>query len=193
MERIYMRREMYFSILMDRASQGPVLVASPAGGTSIEDVAEDTPELIFKEYVDITTGPTTEQLTRLAMNMGVAESSIPKATTCLSKLYDMFIGTDATLVEINPLAETPEGEVLACDAKINFDDNAAFRHADIFAQRDTSQEDSREVEASAFDLNYIGLDGNIGCLVNGAGLAMATMDIIQLFGGRLCECIGFSF
>ncbi|EQC28226.1 succinyl-CoA synthetase beta subunit [Saprolegnia diclina VS20] len=183
MERVYMRREMYFSILMDRASNGPVLVASPAGGTSIEDVAHATPELIFKEAVNITTGPTSEQLNRLAANMGLSGESQKRGVELMNNLYNMFIGTDATLVEINPLAETPEGHVYACDAKINFDDNASFRHKDIFAKRDKTQEDPREVEASAYDLNYIGLDGNIGCLVNGAGLAMATMDIISLFGG----------
>jgi len=178
-----MRREMYFSILMDRASQGPVMVASPAGGTSIEDVAHATPELIFKENIDITTGPTKEQLTSLATNMGIQGVALPRAIELLGNLYKMFIGVDATLVEINPLAETPEGNVYACDAKINFDDNAFFRQKEIFSKRDKTQEDPREVEASAYDLNYIGLDGNIGCLVNGAGLAMATMDIIQLFGG----------
>ncbi|KAG9401021.1 beta' subunit [Aphanomyces cochlioides] len=183
MERVYMRREMYFSILMDRASQGPVMVASPAGGTSIEDVAHATPELIFKEYIDITKGPSNEQLTRLASQMGLEGASLERGVELLGNLYKMFIGVDATLVEINPLAETPDGKVFACDAKINFDDNASFRQKDIFAQRDKTQEDPREVEASAYDLNYIGLDGNIGCLVNGAGLAMATMDIIQLFGG----------
>ncbi|KAF0695651.1 Aste57867_13545 [Aphanomyces stellatus] len=183
MERVYMRREMYFSILMDRASQGPVMVASPAGGTSIEDVAHATPELIFKENIDIMTGPTDEQLKRLASNMGLEGVSLTRGVELLGNLYKMFIGVDATLVEINPLAETPDGKVFACDAKINFDDNAAFRQKDIFAKRDKTQEDAREVEASAYDLNYIGLDGNIGCLVNGAGLAMATMDIIQLFGG----------
>ncbi|RHY95260.1 hypothetical protein DYB37_008158 [Aphanomyces astaci] len=183
MERVYLRREMYFSILMDRASQGPVLVGSPAGGTSIEDVAHNTPELIFKENIDIMTGPTNEQLTRLASNMGLEGAPLSRGVELLGNLYKMFIGVDATQVEINPLAETPDGQVFACDAKINFDDNAAFRQAEIFAQRDKTQEDAREVEASAYDLNYIGLDGNIGCLVNGAGLAMATMDIIQLFGG----------
>lgn len=182
-ERVYMRREMYFSILMDRASGGPVIVASPAGGTSIEDVAAATPELIFKENIDIMTGPTDEQVERLAKNLGVSDEAHNEMKDMINNLYKMFRGVDATLVEINPLGETREGKVLACDAKINFDDNAAFRHKDIFAKRDTSQEDPREVEASAHDLNYIGLDGNIGCLVNGAGLAMATMDIISLFGG----------
>ncbi|CCI45592.1 unnamed protein product [Albugo candida] len=183
MERVYMRREMYFSILMDRASQGPVIVASPAGGTSIEDVAAATPELIFKQVIDIQTGPTKDQIDFLVEKLGCNDKSTSKMAEMIQNLYNMFIGVDATLVEINPLAETPSGDVLACDAKINFDDNAAFRHPDIFAKRDKTQEDPREVEASAFDLNYIGLDGNIGCLVNGAGLAMATMDIISLFGG----------
>lgn len=182
-ERVYMRREMYFSILMDRASQGPVIVASPAGGTSIEDVAAATPELIFKETVDIMKGVTDEQVARLATNLGVDESSVPKLEEMIRNLYNLFIGVDATLVEINPLAETPDGNIFACDAKLNFDDNAGFRHKEIFAQRDKTQEDPREVEAAEFDLNYIGLDGNIGCLVNGAGLAMATMDIISLYGG----------
>lgn len=160
------------------------MVASPAGGTSIEDVAEATPELIFKENIDLITGPTPQQLERLVRQMGLdSQTSIDSGIACLKSLYEMFIGTDATLVEINPLAETQAGKVLACDAKIQFDDNAAFRHAEIFDLRDTTQEDVREVEAAKYDLNYIGLDGNIGCLVNGAGLAMATMDIIQLFGG----------
>ncbi|TMW66833.1 hypothetical protein Poli38472_011949 [Pythium oligandrum] len=183
-ERVYMRREMYFSILMDRASQGPVIVASPAGGTSIEDVAEATPELIFKENIDITTGPTDAQVSRLAKNLGADENSQPKLEAMIRNLYNLFIGVDATLVEINPMAETADGEIFACDAKLNFDDNAGFRHKEIFEQRDKTQEDPREVEASQYDLNYIGLDGNIGCLVNGAGLAMATMDIISLFGGK---------
>lgn len=183
-ERVYMRREMYFSILMDRASQGPVIVASPAGGTSIEDVAEATPELIFKEAIDIKVGPTDAQVKRLATSLGADDAALPKLESMIRNLYNLFIGVDATLVEINPLAETAQGDIFACDAKLNFDDNAAFRHTEIFAQRDKSQEDPREVEASAYDLNYIGLDGNIGCLVNGAGLAMATMDIISLFGGK---------
>jgi len=182
-ERVYMRREMYFSILMDRASHGPVIVASPAGGTSIEDVAAATPELIFTEKVDITTGVTDEQVARLATNLGVDASSVPKLEEMIRNLYNLFIGVDATLVEINPLAETPDGNIFACDAKLNFDDNAGFRHKEIFDQRDKTQEDPREVEAAEYDLNYIGLDGNIGCLVNGAGLAMATMDIISLYGG----------
>jgi len=183
MEKLSLSREMYFSILMDRVTSGPVIVASPAGGTSIEDVAAETPELIFKESIDIMTGPTDEQLTRLAGNLNFEAAQVPAAKEIMQNLYNMFIEVDATQVEINPLAETTDGKVFACDAKINFDDNAEYRNKEIHAQRDLSQEDSREVEAAKYDLNYIGLDGEIGCLVNGAGLAMATMDIIQLKGG----------
>lgn len=183
MEKLNLKREMYFSILMDRVTSGPVIVASPAGGTSIEDVAAATPELIFKESIDIMTGPTDEQLTRLAKNLEFEEAQVPAAKEIMLNLYTMFTKVDATQVEINPLAETADGDVFACDAKINFDDNADYRNKEIHAQRDLSQEDVREVEAAKYDLNYIGLDGEIGCLVNGAGLAMATMDIIQLKGG----------
>ena len=184
MERLYLRRETYFSILMDRAHAGPVMVGSPAGGMNIEDVAAETPELIFKEAVDIMKGVTDEQVGRLAANMGFEGAAHEKAKHVMTKLYEMFIATDGTLVEINPLAETQHGDVFCCDAKLNFDDNAAFRQPKVHAYRDRSQEDPREVEAAQFDLNYIGLDGSIGCLVNGAGLAMATMDIIKLNGGN---------
>lgn len=185
MERMYMRRELYFSILMDRAHNGPVMVASTAGGTSIEDVARDTPELIVTQPIDIMEGPTSEQVASLVTKLGFEEGSAvhTEAERVLTNLYKLFKGTDATLVEINPLAETPDGRVVVCDAKLNFDDNAEFRQPEMFAKRDLTQEDSREVEAHKHDLNYIGLDGNIGCLVNGAGLAMATMDIIKLYGG----------
>jgi len=182
-ERVYLRKEMYFAILMDRKSGGPVLVGSPRGGVDIEGVAATTPELIFQEPIDITKGVQQEQVLRLAKNMGFSSAVIPKAAEQMKRLYDLFISRDNTLVEINPLAETPTGEVLCVDAKLNFDDNAFFRQKDIFALRDVSQEDPREVAAAQFDLNYIGLDGTIGCLVNGAGLAMATMDIIKLHGG----------
>lgn len=177
MERMYMRREMYLSILMDRASQGPVLVVSPRGGTSIEDVAASNPEVIFTEPIDIVKGLTRDTCVRMATNLGLEEGSGPheKAITLMENLYHMFVSCDCTQVEVNPLAETPCGEIVVCDAKVNFDDNAEYRHPTIFARRDTTQEDSREVEASKFDLNYIGLDGNIGCMVNGAGLAMSTM------------------
>jgi succinyl-CoA synthetase beta subunit len=185
MERMYMRREMYLSILMDRASQGPLLVGSPHGGTSIEDVAKTNPEVIFTEPIDITLGIQHDQCERMAANLGLdpGSESYNKAIVLMKNLYGMFIGCDCTQLEVNPVAETPEGDVVVCDAKVNFDSNAEYRQKTIFDKRDYSQEDPREVEASKYDLNYIGLDGNIGCMVNGAGLAMSTMDIIQLKGG----------
>lgn len=185
MERLYMRREMYLSIMMDRASQGPLLVGSPAGGTSIEDVAKSNPEIIFTEPIDITEGIQDDQCERMATNLGLEPGSPSwhKGITLMKNLYALFEGCDCTQVEINPLAETPEGDVVVSDAKINFDENAAYRQTHIFEKRDYTQEDAREVEASKYDLNYIGLDGSIGCMVNGAGLAMSTMDIIQLKGG----------
>jgi len=185
MERMYMRQEMYLSILMDRASQGPVMVCSPRGGTSIEDVAASNPEVIFTEPIDLVAGIQDDTCVRMANNLGLEPGSIPheKAMTLMKNLYTMFVSTDCTQIEVNPLAETPDGDIVVCDAKVNFDDNAEYRQSSIFARRDITQEDSREVEASKYDLNYIGLDGNIGCMVNGAGLAMSTMDIIQLKGG----------
>jgi succinyl-CoA synthetase beta subunit len=185
MERMYMRKEMYLSILMDRVSQGPLMVASPRGGTSIEDVAASNPEVIFTQPIDIVEGLTEEQCDHMASNLGLEKGTAPyeKAVKLMKNLYDMFISCDCTQVEINPLAETPDGDIVVCDAKVNFDDNAEYRQKTIFDRRDYSQEDPREVEASKYDLNYIGLDGNIGCMVNGAGLAMSTMDIIQLKGG----------
>ncbi|CAE7880892.1 unnamed protein product, partial [Symbiodinium sp. KB8] len=184
MERVYMRKEMYLSILMDRASGGPVIVASAQGGTSIEDVAEATPEAISTTPVDIEKGPTPEQLADIAAFLGFSEEAQPAAKEAVANLYRMFKATDATLLEVNPLCETPEAQVFVADAKVNFDDNAAFRQGDIFSLRDTTQEDPREVAASKADLNYIGLDGDIGCMVNGAGLAMSTMDLIKLHGGE---------
>ena len=177
MERMYMRQEMYLSILMDRASQGPVLVASPRGGTSIEDVAASNPEVIFTEPIDLIKGIQHDTCVRMAKNLGLDEGTGPhdKAVALMKNLYSMFVSCDCTQVEINPLAETPDGDIVVCDAKVNFDDNAEYRQSTIFARRDITQEDSREVEASKYDLNYIGLDGNIGCMVNGAGLAMSTM------------------
>ncbi|CAB1098404.1 unnamed protein product [Ectocarpus sp. CCAP 1310/34] len=185
MERMYMRREMYLSIMMDRGSQGPVIVACPDGGTSIEDLAESNPELIMKEEVDIMTGLTDAQAGKIAEHLKLSSDgpSYEAGKTLLKNMYAMFIERDCTLVEINPLAETPEGRVMACDAKLNFDDNAEWRQKDTFQFRDYTQEDIREVEAAKYDLNYIGLTGNIGCMVNGAGLAMSTMDIIKLKGG----------
>lgn len=185
MEKMSIEKEFYLSLLMDRGYGGPVMVGSPAGGTSIEDVAESNPELIFKEPIDIKVGMTPEIADRMASNLGleVGSEAHTKAATLMNNLYGMFLKCDCTQVEINPLAKTTTGDIVVCDAKVNFDDNAEFRNKDIHAKRDTTQEDSREVEASKYDLNYIGLDGNIGCMVNGAGLAMSTMDIIQLKGG----------
>eukprot|EP00981_Chlorochromonas_danica_P007161 scaffold1593_cov170-Ochromonas_danica.AAC.6 len=184
-ERMYMRREMYLSIMLDRASGGPIFIVSPSGGTSIEDVAAATPELIFKQPVDIRVGVTDEQSTYIATSLGFSPGSKGhnECKDLVHKLYKLFCTHDCTLLEVNPLAETPDSRVVVCDAKINFDPNAEFRQKDIFKFRDRSQEDWREVEAAKNDLNYIGLTGNIGCMVNGAGLAMATMDIIKLEGG----------
>jgi succinyl-CoA synthetase beta subunit len=181
---MYLRRETYFAILLDREHAGPVLVASPMGGMDIEQVAHNSPNQIFKEAVDIHEGIQPAQVERLTTSMGFkGKQAVAQATALIKNLYKLFIETDATLVEINPLCETHDARVLCVDAKFNFDDNAAFRHADLFALRDPSQEDPREVAADKAGLNYIQLDGNIGCLVNGAGLAMATMDCIKLHGG----------
>lgn len=184
-ERMYMAREMYISIMLDRSAGGPIFIASPAGGTSIEDVAEATPELIFKVPVDITAGITDEQSTHLATSLGFTPGSTGHADCkgVVEKLYTLFREHDCTLLEVNPLAETKDGRVVVCDAKINFDDNAEFREKKVFDFRDRSQEDPREVEAAKYDLNYIGLTGSVGCMVNGAGLAMSTMDILKLKGG----------
>jgi len=175
--------EKYFAILMDRKNQGPMLVGSPAGGMNIEDVAEKHPEKIFKINIDIKAGCTQEQAEQMAKYLEFSPAVVPKAAIQIKNLYDMFIATDATQVEINPFIENDQGAAMCLDAKLNFDDNAKFRQGDIFDMRDTTQEDPREVSASKFDINYIGLDGNIACMVNGAGLAMATMDIIKLYGG----------
>mmetsp|Transcript_489 Transcript_489/g.977 ORF Transcript_489/g.977 Transcript_489/m.977 type:complete len:427 (-) Transcript_489:119-1399(-) len=175
--------EKYFAILLDRKHMGPVIVASPKGGVDIEAVAEEDPDAIITEAVNLKTGPTQEQLERIARKLEFKEENIEDAKVQMERLYNLFMQTDSTQVEINPLAECPQG-VLSADAKLNFDDSASFRQKEIFEMRDFSQEDEREVTAAKFDLNYIGLDGNIGCLVNGAGLAMATMDIVQLYGGR---------
>eukprot|EP01084_Bolivina_argentea_P062591 114475_1 len=185
MERIFMQREMYLSVMMDRGSQCPVIVACPEGGTSIEDLAEQNPDLILKELVDPSVGLTTTQAEKIATHLRLRKGtpSFASGIDFLLKIFDMFQKRDCTLIEINPLAETNDGEVLACDAKLNFDDNAEYRQPEVFANRDYSQEDMREVEAAKHDLNYVGLTGNIGCMVNGAGLAMSTMDIIQLKGG----------
>lgn len=183
-ESINIKREVYVSIVMDRDSNGPVFVVSPQGGVDIEKVAEETPEAIFKEVIDIRTGPKREQLERLAKGLEFkAGTQFESGVQQLDNLYKLFLGLDATQVEVNPLAETPEGELFCVDAKIGFDDNAMFRHKDVFEMRDLAEEDPRELEAQKYNLNYIAMDGNIGCMVNGAGLAMATMDIIKMNKG----------
>lgn len=184
-ERLYLRREYYFAILMERGMDrfGPVLVGSNQGGMDIEAVAANTPEAIIKQFVDINAGLQKQDALDMATKMGFDGDAAQQAAETFMKLYNLFIKKDATLIEINPLSEDREGNVLCMDAKLNFDDNAAHRQKDIFDMRDWAQEDARDVQAAKYDLNYIGLDGNIGCLVNGAGLAMATMDIIELHGG----------
>ncbi|CAI9720093.1 succinate--CoA ligase ADP-forming subunit beta, mitochondrial [Octopus vulgaris] len=183
-ERLYSRREYYFAIAMERAYSGPVMVSSMQGGMAIEDVARDNPDAIIKEPIDINTGLTKEQCLEMAKKLGMAGKSIEQVVDIMQKLYNVFIKYDATMVEINPLSEDANGDVYCMDCKLNFDDNAAHRQKDIFAWKDWSQEDPRDHQAADADLNYIGLDGSIGCLVNGAGLAMATMDIIKLHGGN---------
>jgi succinyl-CoA synthetase beta subunit len=176
-------KEYYFAILMDRAHNGPVIVASRQGGMDIEEVAEKDPDAIFTQPVDIEEGITDAQVDKVAQVLGFEGPAFEDAKVQMKGLYAMFVASDATQVEINPLVMAKDGLVYCVDAKINFDENASFRQKEIFQMRDFSMEDQREVEASKFNLNYIGLDGNIGCMVNGAGLAMATMDIIQMQGG----------
>ncbi|XP_071084432.1 succinate--CoA ligase [ADP-forming] subunit beta, mitochondrial-like [Haliotis cracherodii] len=183
-ERLYSRREFYFAITMERSFGGPVLVGSSQGGMNIEDVAKDNPSAILKSAVDIASGLSKEQTIKLAADMGFSDQCVDEAADYMMKLYnDIFLKYDATLVEINPMSEDANGRVYCMDCKLNFDDNASYRQKDIFSLRDWSQEDDRDQRAAEADLNYIGLDGSIGCLVNGAGLAMATMDIIKLHGG----------
>jgi succinyl-CoA synthetase beta subunit len=175
-------REIYFAILLDRATAAPLIVASTEGGVEIETVAEKSPEKIIRESVHPLAGLQPFQARKLAKQLGFESTQIKAASQLFDGLYRTF-GLDCSMVEVNPLVVTDKGEVLALDAKFNFDDNALYRHPEVEALRDISEEDSREVEASKHDLNYIGLDGNIACLVNGAGLAMATMDIIKFYGG----------
>jgi succinyl-CoA synthetase beta subunit len=176
-------REIYFAVLLDRATAAPLIVASTQGGVEIETVAEKSPEKIIREPIDPLAGLQPFQTRKLAKQLGFKSDQIKPAAKLFSALYRTFIESDCSMVEVNPLVVTTESEVLALDAKFNFDDNALYRHPDIAAMRDTAEEDPREVEASTHGLNYIGLDGNIACLVNGAGLAMATMDIIKFYGG----------
>jgi succinyl-CoA synthetase beta subunit len=177
-------REIYFAILLDRATAAPLIVASTEGGVEIEAVAEKSPEKIMREPVDPLAGLQPYQTRKLAMQLGFEHSQMKAATKLFDGLYRTFVGLDCSMVEVNPLVVTTKNEVLALDAKFNFDDNALYRHPEVAAMRDTAEEDPREVEASKHGLNYIGLDGNIACLVNGAGLAMATMDIIKFYGGN---------
>ena len=180
-QKLNLINEMYFAILLDRASAGPMVIACSEGGTSIEDLAETHPDKIIRMKIDVETGLSEAQARDLTDRLEV-NGSVSDAVAQLKALYDVFISSDCTMLEINPLAETAERMLIAADAKLNFDDNAEYRQKSLFALRDHAQEDPREVTAGKFDLNYIGLDGNIGCMVNGAGLAMATMDIISLHG-----------
>ncbi len=176
-------RELYFAIVRDRPIAAPLVVASTEGGVEIETVAAKSPEKILREPIDPLAGMQPFQTRKLAKQLGFEQSQTKAAMKLFGGLYRTFIGCDCSMVEINPLVVTKKGDVLALDAKFNFDDNALYRHPEIAAMRDVAEEDPREVEASKHELNYIGLDGNIACLVNGAGLAMATMDIIKFYGG----------
>ena len=178
------RKELYIGMVVDRATQRVVLMASSEGGMDIEEVAAKTPERIHKVFIDPAKGLTDAEADDVARRIGIPEASAPQARAVLLGLYRAFDQTDASLAEINPLVVTGDGKVVALDAKLNFDSNALFRHPEIVAMRDLDEEDPAEIEASKFDLSYISLDGNIGCLVNGAGLAMATMDVIKLYGGE---------
>ncbi|HMK30115.1 MAG TPA: ADP-forming succinate--CoA ligase subunit beta [Terriglobales bacterium] len=182
-ETLPIARELYLGMLLDRAEARLVLMASAAGGMEIEQAAAENPDAILKEYVDFGAGLQPFQARKIAFWLGLKGSEINQAVTLLTALYTAYVETDASLVEINPLITTSDGRLIALDAKVNFDDNALFRHKDIRELRDISEEDPLEVEASKYGLNYIKLDGNVGCMVNGAGLAMATMDIIQFAGG----------
>ncbi len=177
------KKEYYLAILLDRATSRPVIVASTEGGVEIEKVAHDTPEKIHKVFVDPAYGLADFQVRDLIFKLGLTGNEAKNAAKLIRNLYTMYWETDAAMVEVNPLITTPSGEVLALDAKVSFDDNALFRHPEIVALRDLNEEDSKEIEASKYSLSYIALDGNIACLVNGAGLAMSTMDIIKHFGG----------
>jgi succinyl-CoA synthetase beta subunit len=177
-------REIYFAVLLDRATAAPVIVASTEGGVEIEAVATKSPEKIIREPIDPLAGLQPFQTRKLAKQLGFESSQLKSASKLFEGLYRTFVAYDCSMVEVNPLVVTRKGDVLALDAKFNFDDNAIYRHPDVAALRDIAEEDPREVEASKHGLNYIGLDGNIACLVNGAGLAMATMDIIKFYGGE---------
>jgi succinyl-CoA synthetase beta subunit len=176
-------KEYYLAVLMDRATSKPVIIASTEGGVDIEEVAESSPEKILKVLVDPALGLRPYQARQIAFGLELSGDSFKQCVKLVTKLYDFFWEKDCSQVEVNPLVTTPTGDVLALDAKVNFDANALFRHPDVVELRDLTEEDAKEVEASKFDLNYIALDGNVACMVNGAGLAMATMDIIKHYGG----------
>jgi succinyl-CoA synthetase beta subunit len=182
-ETLPIERELYLSIVLDRESAKLVFMASSEGGMDIEEVAAKTPEKILKEYIDPAVGMQAFQARKLAFGLGLKPEQINEAVKFMLALYKAYEDTDASLLEINPFITTTDGHLFALDAKVNFDDNAMFRHKDLKELRDVEEEDPLEVEASKFSLNYIKLDGNVGCMVNGAGLAMATMDIIQYAGG----------
>ena len=181
---VRIKRELYLGIVLDRSTERLVLMVSPEGGVEIEKVAEERPEKIFKEFIHPGIGLSAFQTRKLAFALGLEGPQIAAAGKMMTALYQAFVSTDASLLEINPLIVTEDGSLLALDAKMNFDDNAMFRHPDLKELRDASEEAPLEVEASKYSLNYIKLDGDIGCMVNGAGLAMATMDIIKLAGGE---------
>ena len=183
-EAVDISRELYFAILFDRATSGPMIIASTEGGVDIESVAHDTPEKILRMSIDPLMGIQAYQTRKIAAALGLRGPLMTQASKLFTALYRTFIESDCSQVEINPLVVTPDGRLLALDAKFNFDDNALYRQPAVVAMRDKDEEDPREVAASEYNLNYIGLDGNIACLVNGAGLAMATMDIIQHAGGK---------
>ncbi len=182
-ETLPIQKELYLGILVDRAEGKPVFMASAAGGMEIEQVAEENPDAILKQYIDPGMGLESFQARKIAFALGLSGAQIAPAVKFLTGLYRAFLETDASLVEINPFITTADGRVFALDAKMTFDDNALFRHPDIRELRDVTEEDPLEVEASKYNLNYIKLDGSVGCMVNGAGLAMATMDIIKYAGG----------
>ena len=183
-EAVDLKKECYFAILQDRARECPVIVASTEGGMDIEEVAATRREAIIREHIDPALGILPFQALKIAVALGLTGPLLRQATKLITNVYKLFTALDCSLVEINPLVVTTDDRVCALDAKFNFDDNALYRHPEIMEMRDETEEDPREVEAGKYDLNYIGLDGNIGCMVNGAGLAMATMDIIKYYGGE---------
>merc|ERR1739844_572090 len=182
-ERKYTRKEYYIAFMNERAFNGPVIIASSEGGVNIEETAEKNPDSIVKFPIDVVEGLTVEGSKNVAVKLGIHDSKVDEVAQILQNLYKLFVTKDASMVEINPFAEDNSGHFVCLDAKLKFDDNAEFRQKAVFDQRDWSQEDTREVAAAEYNLNYIALDGDIGCMVNGAGLAMATMDIIKLHGG----------